>query len=65
MMKSFLYMKFEFNTEITLDETLNTPNDKEIGYFIEVDLKYQGEKKSNTSIFAQKSFLYNTKLLNK
>ena len=31
-----------------LEENTNTPDDNDIGYFIEVDLKYQDNKKEKT-----------------
>ena len=34
-----------------LDETLNTSDDSDIGYFIEVDLKYPDDIKEKTKIF--------------
>ena len=34
-----------------LDEILNTPDDKEIGYFLEVDLKYPDDIKQKTKYF--------------
>ena len=35
-----------------LEETLNTPNDSDIGYFVEVDLKYPDNKKRKNFPFA-------------
>ena len=32
--------EFAFNTEITINELLITPNDSSVGYFAEVDLNY-------------------------
>ena len=34
-----------------LDEVLNTPDDADIGYFVEVDLKYPGNRKEKTKNF--------------
>ena len=34
-----------------LDEFLNTPDDADIGYFVEVDLKYPDDKKEKTKNF--------------
>ena len=34
-----------------LDEILNTPNDSDIGYFIEVDLKFPDNIKQKSIIF--------------
>ena len=34
-----------------LDEILNTPDDNEIGYFLEVDLKYPDDIKQKTKYF--------------
>ena len=34
-----------------LEEILNTPDDSDIGYFVEVDLKYPDEIKQKTKIF--------------
>ena len=34
-----------------LEEILNTPDDSEIGYFLEVDLKYPDDKKQKTKYF--------------
>ena len=48
MMKSFSFLDFEFITEINLDETLNTPEDKRTGCFSEVDLKCLVEIRKKT-----------------
>ena len=47
-MKSLVYMDFDFNTEITLLELLNTPDENEMIYFTELDLKYPRKGMKNT-----------------
>ena len=34
------YDEIEFDRNVELEEILNTPDDSDIGYFIEVNLKY-------------------------
>ena len=42
------YDKIKFDRNVTLEDILNTPDDSDIGYFIEVDLKYPDKLKYNT-----------------
>ena len=63
-LRCYLMMKLNFK-KICLEEILNTPDDNETGYFIEVDLRYPDNIKENTknSRFAQrrrKLYLINT-----
>ena len=43
-------IKFDINVE--LEVILNTPDDSDIGYFVEVDLKYPDNLKEKTKHFA-------------
>ena len=44
------YDEIKFEKDICLEETLNTPDDNEIGNFLEVDLKYPVKKKRKQKI---------------
>ena len=46
-----LYDEIKFEKDICLDEILNTPDDNEIGYFLEVNLKYSDDIKQKTKYF--------------
>ena len=46
------YDEIKFEKDICLEEILNTPDDNEIGYFLEVDLKYPDKIKGKTKNFA-------------
>ena len=51
-MSQFLpYDGFKFEKDICLEEILNTPDDNEIGYFLEVNLKYSDDRKQKTKYF--------------
>ena len=39
--------EFKFVSQSKLDDILNTPDDSEYGYFIEVDLRYPNNIKKN------------------
>ena len=39
------------DNKVKLDDILNTPDDSEIGYFVEVDLKYPDNIKEKTKYF--------------
>ena len=41
----------EFDRKVCLEKFLSTHDDSDIGYFIEVDLKYPEEIKEKTKIF--------------
>ena len=45
------YDEIKFEKDICLEEILNTPDDNEIGYFIEADLKYPDNIKEKTKKF--------------
>ena len=48
------YLPFDeikFDSNVKLEDTLITSDDSEIGYFIEVDLKYPDKIKENTKKF--------------
>ena len=45
------YDKIKFEKDICLEEILNTPDNSEIGYFVEVDLKYPHNIKEKTKYF--------------
>ena len=38
-LKCYLMMKFNFDTIVELEDIINNPDDSDIGYFIEFDLK--------------------------
>ena len=42
------YDEIKFEKDICLGEILNTPHDNDIGYFLEVDLKYPDNIKEKT-----------------
>ena len=46
------YDEIKFEKDVCLEEILNTPDDSEIGYFLEVDLKNSDILKENTKNFA-------------
>ena len=51
-MSQFLpYDEIKFEKDICLEEILNTSDDNEIGYFLEVDLKYPDDIKQKTKYF--------------
>ena len=43
--------EIKFEKDICLEETLNTADDNEIGYFIEIELKYPDNIKKKTNSF--------------
>ena len=45
------YDEIKFDNEVKLEEFLNTPDDNDIGYLIEVDLKYPDNIKKKTKNF--------------
>ena len=46
------YDEIKFEKDICLGELINTPDDNEIGYFLEVDLKYPDNQRDKTKNFA-------------
>ena len=51
-MKEYLpYDENKFDKNVKLEDILNTPEDSNIGYLIEVDLKYPDNKKYKTQSF--------------
>ena len=44
------YDEIKFDNNITLEDIINTPDDSDIGYFVEVDLKYPDNIKQKTKI---------------
>ena len=51
-MNQFLpYDEIKFTNNVTLEDILNTPDDSDIGYFVEVDLKYPDNIKEETKNF--------------
>ena len=42
------YDEIKFDNNITLEDIINTPDDSDIGYFVEVDLKYPDNIKQKT-----------------
>ena len=45
------YDEINFDRDIKLEDILNTPDDSDIGYFVEVDLKYSDNIKEKTRNF--------------
>ena len=45
------YDEIKFDKNVKLEDMLNTPDDSDINYFIEVDLKYPDNYKENTKNF--------------
>ena len=45
------YDEIKFDNNVKLEDILNTPEDSDIGYFIEVDLKYPHNIKEKTKPF--------------
>ena len=48
MSESLLYDEIKFDRDVKLEDILNTPDDSDIGYFIEVDLNYSDNIKEKT-----------------
>ena len=48
MSESLHYDEIKFDTNVVLEENLYTPDDSDIGYFIEVDLKCPDKVKHKT-----------------
>ena len=48
---SLPYDKIQFDENNKLEDILNTPDDGDIDYFVEVDLKYPDEIKEETKNF--------------
>ena len=51
MSESLPYDEIKFDNNIKLEDILNTPDDSDIGYFIEVDLTYPNNIKEKTKNF--------------
>ena len=51
MSESLPYDKIKLNINVNLEDILNTPDDSDIGYFVEVDLKYPDNIKQKTKNF--------------
>ena len=51
MSQSLPYDEIKFDKNVQLEDILHTPDDSFIGYFVEVDLKYQYEIKEETEKF--------------
>ena len=51
MSESLPYDEIKFDNNVNLDDILNTPDDSDIGYLIEVDLKYPNNIKEKTMNF--------------
>ena len=51
MSESLPYDEIKFDNNGKLEDILNTPDDSDIGYFIEVDLKYSDNIKEKTKHF--------------
>ena len=45
------YDEIKFDNKVKLEDILKTPDDSDIGYFIEVDLKYPDNIKQKTNHF--------------
>ena len=51
MIENLPYDESKFNRNVKLEDTLKTPDDSDIGYFIEVDLRYPANIKEKTKFF--------------
>ena len=51
MSQALPYDEIRFDKNVKLEDILNTPDDSDIGYFIEVDLKYPDKIKQKTKLF--------------
>ena len=51
MSETLPYDEIKFDNNVELEDILNTPDDSDIGYFIEVDLKYPENIKEKTKHF--------------
>ena len=51
MSESLPYDEIKFDNDVKLEDILNTPDDSDIGYLIEVDLKYPNNIKEKTKNF--------------
>ena len=45
MSQYFIYKDFGFEENVELEDTLNTPRAWDIGFFVEIDLKYPNDIK--------------------
>ena len=45
------YDEIKFNQNVKLEDILNTPDDSDIGYFVEADLTYPDNIKEKTKYF--------------
>ena len=57
-------MILKFDNKVKLEDILNTPDDSQIGYFVEVDLKYPDEykrKKQNFFHFAPENKIFTSR----
>ena len=45
------YDEIKFDGNVELEGKSNTPDDSDIGYFVEVDIKYSNHMKEKTKIF--------------
>ena len=51
MSEPFPYHEIKFDRNVELEDIINTPDDSDIGYFVEVDLKYPDNIKQKTKNF--------------
>ena len=51
MIQSLLYDEIKFDKNVDLEDILNIPDDSDIGFFTEIDLKYPGEIQEKTEVF--------------
>ena len=58
------YDENKFDNDVKLENILNTPDDSDIGYFIEVDLKYLDNIKEKTFPFAPENKIINKEKYN-
>ena len=49
--ETLLYDEIRFERKVKLEDILNTPDGSDIGYFVEVDLKYPDKIKEKTNYF--------------
>ena len=60
MSESLPHDEFEFNKIVNLEDVLSTPDDSDIGYFVEVDLNYLDNVGERRKFFP---FVLRTKLV--
>ena len=50
-MSQYLPYEIKFDRNVKIEDILNTPDKSDVGYFVEVDIKYPDNKKEKTKFF--------------